>query len=751
MAWYRRFFRSGNKGTADPAENNAQGGPGTGEDQTPAGESVTTGSAAGTEKTGSEENTGKTDFMQKTEYDASPVEGQETENKQKTEQSQEPNKSLEAGKIPEPDSNQEPDKSGEPGSSQEPGKSQEPGNSPEPDHRTEPDNTQKPDNNQNPVNMQEAKEKEKMETMNQTRGSEQTEQAVSREIAAQKDAGIQAGQTAREQTPAGEQTGQTERSERTDAGEGIRQAAHAAQADNSAQTEKAVKSEETEQVPAVEQAGLAPNLELDALEPADVMRYFREISAIPHGSFHTEQISDYLEGFAKDRGLDFVRDEAGNLIISRPASAGREKAAPIALQGHIDMVCEKEESNPIDMEKEAITLQTDGEWLWADRTTLGGDDGIAVAIMLALLADQSLVCPPLECIFTVDEEVGLLGAEVLDLSALKSRRLVNLDSEEEGFITAACAGGAEEVCTLPGRRREKKGQVLEISISGLRGGHSGERIGAGRANADLLLARLLYRLEQEGKYSIISMNGGTRDNAIPRDARAELIFTGKKIRRGAVKDTVSAFAEEVANEYSMTDPDIRIEARWTGKDNGTMERAEHHMAFTRKDSRRMVRFLMALPNGVIEYSPMDRNVPRTSLSLGIVRTTEEGIRTHSLVRSSVNSCKQMVMDRIDCIADQFGATVMTQGAYPAWELIQESAFRDLASEVYWRVTGKKAVVKIIHGGLECGLLAAKVHGLDCISIGPDMEEVHTPSERLNIPSCARTYTYIRELLAACAE
>ena len=484
---------------------------------------------------------------------------------------------------------------------------------------------------------------------------------------------------------------------------------------------------------------------LESLEPADVFRYFREISAIPHGSFNTKAISDYLEEFAKAYELDYVRDEKGNLIIRKDASAGCADADPIAMQGHIDMVCEKESSNPIDMDTEAITLNTDGEWLWADRTTLGGDDGIAVAIMLALLSDDTIPHPPLECIFTVDEEAGMLGAFSMDLSSIKSRKMLNLDSENEGIITAACAGGAEEICSLPGKQREKKGEVLTISIEGLRGGHSGECIGMGRANASLLLARLLYRLEKDGKFCLVQFHGGTRDNAIPREANAEILFTGL-FQRSAVKNTVAAFAKEIEKEYSETDPDIRIRAIWANKGKKVSK-----VAFTRKDSRRMIRFLLALPNGVLEFTPMFRDVPQTSLSLGIVNTVADGIRTHSLVRSSINSQKQMVMDKIECIAEEFGASVETEGTYPAWELIPKSDFRDLAAEVYKETTGKEALVCVTHGGLECGLITSKVPGIDCISVGPDMEEVHTPAERLNIPSSRRTYEYIKKLLEACTK
>ena len=488
---------------------------------------------------------------------------------------------------------------------------------------------------------------------------------------------------------------------------------------------------------------------LDTLEPADVFHYFREIAAIPHGSFHTEKLSDYLEAFAKDRGLPCVRDEMGNLIITRPAPEGLEACAPIALQGHIDMVCEKEASNDIDMTTQAIELHVDGDWLLADRTTLGGDDGIAVAMMLALLDDQTLRCPPLECIFTVDEEVGLLGAEAIDLSSLQSRRMINLDSEEEGILTAGCAGGAEEICSLPGRRREKSGRVLEIAVSGLRGGHSGESIGRGRANADLLLARLLFVLSKDFKYNLVSFNGGSRDNAIPRDARAEILFTGK-VKRKKVNAVIDGFKEDIRKEYSATDPDIRIRTVWPEKED-TVEGEELRIAFTGKDTLRMIQFLMALPNGVIEYSPDYPGLPQTSLSLGIVKTLADGMRTHSLVRSNINSQKQYIMDRIECIAARFGASVETNGAYPGWEYLRQSAFRDLATDIYRQVTGREIAVSVTHGGLECGLLTAKVPGLDCISIGPDMREIHTPAERLCISSTARLYKYLRALLEACAK
>ena len=450
-----------------------------------------------------------------------------------------------------------------------------------------------------------------------------------------------------EETEAAEPAEEVEESEAAESAEPAEETEAEEPVEAAEAAESAEPAEETEAEEMSEKDEPAAASIWDTIEPADVFGYFREISAIPHGSYHTSELSDYLESFAKDHSLDYVRDDMGNLIISRPASKGCEGFAPIALQGHIDMVCEKDASNPIDMEKQAISLMTDGEWIWADRTTLGGDDGIAVAIMLALLVDETITCPPLECIFTVDEEVGLLGADKMNLTGLRSRRMINLDSENEGLITASCAGGAEVGLTYKAKRRDKKGEVLTLSVKGLRGGHSGECINCGRANADILLARLLYRLEKVGKYCIIGINGGLRDNAIPREAKAEIIFTGN-FKHREVKEAVQSFADDIAREYSVTDPDIHIHAEWANKG-----KIITRIAFGRKDSRRLVRFLMAIPNGLIETSALYKDVPQTSLNLGILKTMAEGFHMVSMVRSSINSQKQMLLDRIACIADDF--------------------------------------------------------------------------------------------------
>ena len=587
---------------------------------------------------------------------------------------------------------------------------------------------------------------EKMTASNIAESETNTEKIDQRVSEAQEEATADVTETLPAAETAPEQAAETGQTEETETAP--EQAADSAQTEaaDSAQTEAADPAADPscgDQESGGKTAG--GKVSLDSLEPADVFCYFRQISAIPHGSFHTEAISDYLENFAKERGLDYIRDELGNLIITKPAAAGCEDAEPIALQGHVDMVCEKEEYVDLDMDTEPITLETDGEWLTAVGTTLGGDDGIAVAIMLALLDDQTLKAPMLECIFTVNEEVGLLGASGIDLSTLRSRKLINMDSEEEGVITASCGGGAEMVCRMSGKRKEKTGMVVRLGVGGLNGGHSGEKIGEGRGNAVLILARLLYRLSKEGKYFLYNLEGGKRDNAIPRNASAEILFKGKTKRKD-ILNAVKAFTTELKSEFRMTDPGIEITVDITekGKD-------EVRNVFTRDDTMRFVRFLMIIPNGVIEFMPGFREIPRTSLSLGICDTTEDGLCTHSLVRSNVNSRKQMVMNRIICLAEAFEAAVEINGAYPAWELVVDSDFRWMAKETYERVTGKKAVVTMIHAGLECGILSSKVPGLECISIGPDMEDIHTTAERLNVASTGRIYQYVRALLAECAD
>ena len=475
-------------------------------------------------------------------------------------------------------------------------------------------------------------------------------------------------------------------------------------------------------------------------KPEKVLHYFEEISAIPHGSRHTKQLGDYLVSFAKDRGLKYVQDKAGNVIIFQKGSADCGNATPVILQGHMDMVLEKNSCVTTDLATQPIRLVLDGDELHADGTTLGADDGIAVAMMLAVLADKTLKHPPLECVFTTDEEIGMLGADALDVSVLKGKRMINLDSEEEGVFTVGCAGGAEEHFTFTFERKPRYGMVLHLQISGLAGGHSGACIHLGRANADLLMGRLLAKIDRKVKCSLLSVSGGTKDNAIPRECDAQLIFDDG----AAIKEVISIidkFTDQIRREYQVTDPDVQITCDWTDQTELPVP------ALSREDTKRILNFLMLIPNGLVESDPLIKDMPQTSLNLGIVSTDTDTFRAVSLVRSSINSQKKYLMQRLKCLAKVLSMDLETKGEYPAWERARHSELCGILAGIYKEQYHKEPEISVTHGGLECGLIAAKVSGgLDCVSIGPDMSGIHTPSEKISLSSTQRLWQFLTAAL-----
>ena len=475
-----------------------------------------------------------------------------------------------------------------------------------------------------------------------------------------------------------------------------------------------------------------------------VFRWFREISKIPRGSGNTKGISDYIAAFAAERGLEYRQDELGNVLIRKAASKGAEQAPGIALQGHIDMVCEQENGRDIDMTAVGPVLMTEGDWLTADGTTLGADNGIAAAMMLALLDDREAVHPMLECIFTVDEEIGLLGADFMDLSDLQSRQMMNLDSEQEGVFTAGCAGGAEVHVTIPVKTSHHTGIPVDVTVSGLLGGHSGEMIGRGRANADLVLARLLYSLLEEMSFRLISMQGGNKDNAIPRSAQARILLPADSDPDKA-QQILEEHAAKIAAEYSRTDGELSVEISAEIPADGSAP-ADKCTAIGRGSTRRILQYLVVTPDGVLEYDPSFPGLPQTSLNLGVLRVDEKGMTAIYLLRSSVNSQREALEQKIRALAAAFEAKMVVKSAYPAWEFLTESPFRDRLILEYERQNGEKPSVKMTHGGLECGILSAKVEGLDCISLGPDMYGVHTPEEHLSIPSTVRVWNFLKGAL-----
>ena len=475
---------------------------------------------------------------------------------------------------------------------------------------------------------------------------------------------------------------------------------------------------------------------LDQLEPAKVFQYFEEICSIPHGSGNVGQISDYLVDFAASRGLEWVQDEVKNVIIIKEAAPGYEDQEPVILQGHMDMVAVKEPGCPIDMTKEGLDLAVEGDELLARGTSLGGDDGIAVAYALALLDSRDIPHPRLEVIITVDEETGMEGANAVDLSMLKGRRMLNLDNEEEGVLLTSCAGGARVHGKMAVKREKKPGLRLAVHIEGLLGGHSGAEIDKGRANANVLLGRLMQRCRKEADVRFLSMNGGSADNAIPSSCHGE--FFVEKEQAEAVRRAVESLAADLAKEYAATDPGITL--RLEEGEAGEWE------AFDGESTKRTALLLYLMPNGIQRMSADIPGLVQTSLNLGILRTVGDQVELDYSVRSSLESEKEMVIDQVRLLLSAQGAQYEVTGSYPAWEFCKESPLREKMVRVYQRLYGKTPRIEAVHAGLECGLLAEKLPGLDCVSIGPDMRDIHTPGERLSISSTKRVWDYILEIL-----
>ena len=465
---------------------------------------------------------------------------------------------------------------------------------------------------------------------------------------------------------------------------------------------------------------------LSDLEPREVFAWFERLCAIPHGSHHAKAISDYLVAFARERGLACRQDAANNVVIRKAASAGYENAPVVMLQGHIDMVCEKDADCGKDMETEGLDLFVDGDVIGARGTTLGGDDGIAVAMALAVLDADDIPHGPLECVFTADEEVGMIGARALDASDLKAKYLINIDSEEEGVLTISCAGACRMACTLPVTRAPFDGQTLRVRISGLAGGHSGEEIHKGRANANLLLGRALDEMSRAGALRLIRVSGGTKDNAIPREAEA-VVRTGDA---AALRRAVEALAAALRAEYHVADGHITVTVTETDDGLTPMDAASTERAIT---------LLLCAPNGVVEMSMDVPGLVQTSLNLGRLTSDEASLRASFMIRSSINSQKNAVASRLARLAEALGGQAELDSDYSAWPYRPESPLRDRVAEVFYEQYGEKPRIAALHAGLECGILSGKLPELDCISLGPDLTDIHTPRERLYIASTERTW------------
>lgn len=475
---------------------------------------------------------------------------------------------------------------------------------------------------------------------------------------------------------------------------------------------------------------------LTGLQPEKVLYYFEQLCAIPHGSGNTKAISDYCASFAAARGLLYRQDDINNVIIIKDATAGYETAPAVIIQGHLDMVCEKTPDCTIDMTKEGPHIATDGQWIWAEGTTLGGDNGIAVAMALALLDSEDIPHPRLEVVLTVDEEIGLIGAAALETDLLQAGMMLNLDSEEEGILTISCAGGVRANCHIPVEREIISGRCCRVSIKGLSAGHSGIKIVKGGANANVLMGRLLYALSHEMAMRIVELSGGMADNAIAANCDALLLIPEAEVERFC--GLTAAYAEVFVSEFSVTDPELCVEQM--------VELPAELPALTLAATARVTSALMLLPNGVQAMSHHIPGLVQTSLNLGVLRLEEEQAVASFSVRSSVATEKALLCNKIDCMAALLGGETTFSGDYPGWEYKPDSKLRDLVADVYEKQTGKKAVIEAIHAGLECGIFAGKLPGLDCVSIGPDMEQIHSPAERLNVASARRTWELVCEVL-----
>ena len=474
---------------------------------------------------------------------------------------------------------------------------------------------------------------------------------------------------------------------------------------------------------------------LDHLEPRGVFPFFEELCSMPHGSGNTKQVSDWLASFAKERGLEYYQDDWNNVIIIQDATPGYENAEPLILQGHMDMVCEKAPDCAKDMAKEGLDLAVEGDTVLAKGTTLGGDDGIAVAMMLAILDDPAIAHPRLECVFTVDEEVGMEGAMYLDVSMLRGRRLLNLDSEDEGVFTVSCAGGCMTTCTIPVERESapEESTYLTLRVEGLLGGHSGAEIHKGRANANVLLGRALYAILPGLR--IVSVNGGLKDNAIPVSATAVVTVRNRELE-GALS-ACERMDAAFRNEYAVTDPGVRL----------TVTKEGEGMPMNWPSSERVLNMLVCCPDGVQAMSPDIPGLVQTSLNLGVLSTGEAEVKATFCIRSSIESQKKMLVNKVTCLTPLIpGASVTSTGDYPGWQYRHDSPLRDLLTEVFTEQYGHPPRVEAIHAGLECGLFSGKLPGLDCVSVGPDLDEIHTFRERLHIASTARLWAMVVEVL-----
>lgn len=468
--------------------------------------------------------------------------------------------------------------------------------------------------------------------------------------------------------------------------------------------------------------------------PQAVFRFFEEISAIPRGSYNESEIADYLEAFAKKRGLFCYRDALHNVFIKAPATKGLESKPPLLFQGHTDMVCEKNSGVAHDFLRDPLELYVDGKFLRAKGTTLGADNGIAVAVMLALLDGEIAEHPAYECLFTSAEEVGLDGATGFDYRLVSARRMVNMDSEGLGIITAGCAGGVRTDMTLQAKTEPFCGSALRISLRGLMGGHSGENINCGRANANKLMGRLLAALTQQQEMRLVSLDGGSKDNAIPRECEAVVAVSDVEAAIQILTATASELTQELVAEdrgFTLVCEDAEPEA----------------YVLSHEDTARAVCVLACVANGVLEMNHHIPGMVEFSRNLGVVKSEQNKLTFIFATRSAMESRLDASMRELDALAAALGCQTRHHSRYPGWDFAADSAIRDAYLAAYRNVTGTDACVNVIHAGLECGIIHAKLPDMDMISIGPDMHDIHSPDEALDLDSVEVFWKTVARLIS----
>lgn len=476
---------------------------------------------------------------------------------------------------------------------------------------------------------------------------------------------------------------------------------------------------------------------LGGIEPRQMFEYFEDICSVPHGSGDMDAISEYLVKFAEKCGLRAIRDDAQNVIIYKDGTMGRENAEPIILQAHMDMVCQKIPESTIDFKKDGLDIYTDGDFIKARGTTLGADNGIAVAMIMSILTSKDLTHPPIEAVFTTDEEIGMIGAGKLDMSSLRGRRMINLDAEEADFVTVSCAGGSDFKMRIPISRQYVNGTSVTIEVDGLKGGHSGVEIDKGRVNSNILLGRILGFARKNFEIDIIDISGGDKANAIPLYSRAKIVCEDADVLSAKLEE----YFEVVKAEIKEREPDCSFKI--AVGESGEFD------AITSDISDKLIYMLGVTPNGIQTMSAEIDELVETSLNLGILATDGEEIFMQYALRSNKKSALRYLEDKLTAFAEYNSCQFEISGQYAPWEYKDKSPLRELYVKTFCEKTGKCPEVSAIHAGLECAVFSAKINDLDCIAIGPDMTGVHTTGESLSISSAKMIYELLCETLAQC--